>query len=176
MSVREVLKTITEETPIPIIVNNDTNIFLLESYVRGYHVYMNIWNATINDYLQCKIEENNEFDPSAVALLHDDCLEVKVAGHVPIHLSKIFHRFLKLPFCSISAVVIGKRVNHGAGDGLEIPVEYKFFGDARAASSAENQIKKAEKNVNILVKKMYEIIPIKQNIYIKDIKKNQNLS
>ena len=114
---------------------------------------MNIWNATINDYLQCKIEENNEFDPSAVALLHDGCLEEKVVGHVPIHLSKIFHRFLKLSFCSISTAVIGKRVNRGAGNGLEIPVEYKFFGDARAVSWAENQIKKTEKNVNILLKK-----------------------
>ena len=55
--------------------------------------------------------------------LHDDCLEEKVVGHVPIHLSKIFHRFLKLPFCSISAVVIGKRVNRDACDRLEIPVE-----------------------------------------------------
>ena len=103
---------------------------------------MNIWNATINDYLQCKIEENKEFDPSAVALLHDNCLEEKVVGHVP-----------KLPFCSISAVVIGKRVNRGAGDGLEITVEYKFFGDARAVSWAENQMKKTEENVNILLKK-----------------------
>ena len=145
MSAREVLKTINEETPIPIIVNNNTSIFLLESYARGYHVYMNIWNATINDYLQCKIEENNEFDPSALALLYDDCLEEKVVGHVPIHLSKIFHRFLKIPFCSISAVVIGKRVNRGAGDGRETPVEYKFFCDARAVSWAENQIKKLKR-------------------------------
>ena len=106
---------------------------------------MNIWNATINNYLQCKIEESNEFDPSAVALLHDDCLKEKVVGHVPIHLSKIFHRFLKLRFCSISAVVIGKRVNRGAEHGLEIPVEYKFFGDARAVSWAENQIKKLKR-------------------------------
>ena len=90
MCAREVLKTITEEIPIHIIVNNDTGIFLLESYLRGYHVYMNIWNATINSYLQCKIEENNEFDPWAVALLHGDCLEEKVVGHVPIRLSKIF--------------------------------------------------------------------------------------
>ena len=68
---------------------------------------MNIWNATINDFLQCKIEENNEFHTWAVALLHDDCLEEKVVGHVPIHLSKIFYRFLKLAFSRTSAVVIG---------------------------------------------------------------------
>ena len=127
---------------------------LLQSYVRGYHVYMNIWNATINDFLQFKIEENNEFDHWAVALLHDDCLEEKVVGHAPIHLSKIFYRFLKLPFSSISAVVIGKRVNRGAGDGLkQDSSEYRFFGDKRAVSWAENQVKKIEKIVNALVNK-----------------------
>ena len=99
MSAREVLKTITEETPVSIIVNNGTSILLLESYVCGYRVYTNIWNATINDYLQCKIEENNEFDPSTVALLHDDCLEEKVVGHVPIHLSKIFHQLQYIGSC-----------------------------------------------------------------------------
>ena len=108
-------------------------------------MFVVIWNATINNYLQCKIEENNEFDSWAVSLLHGDCLVEKVVGRVPIHLSKIFHRFLKLPFCSISTVVIGKRVNRGAGDGLEIPVEYKFFGDARAVSWADNQIKKLKR-------------------------------
>ena len=101
---------------------------------------MNIWNATINDFFQCKIEENNEFDHWAVALLNDDSLEEKVVGHVPIHLSKIFYRFLKLPFSSISEVVIGKRVNRGEGEGFEIPVEYRFFGDKSAVSWAENKV------------------------------------
>ena len=53
--------------------------------------------------------------PWAFALLHDDCLEEKVVGHIPIHLSKIYFRFLKLLFSSISAVVVGKRVNRGTG-------------------------------------------------------------
>ena len=70
MSACEVLETITEETPIPIIVNNHTGIFLPKLYACGYHVYMNIWNATINDYLQCKIEEKKKLDPSAIVLLH----------------------------------------------------------------------------------------------------------
>ena len=43
MSAREVLKTITEETPI--IVNNDTGIFLLESLCS--------WLLCIHEYLEC---------------------------------------------------------------------------------------------------------------------------
>ena len=85
--------------------------------------------------------------------MHDYCLEEKVVGHVPIHLSKIFYPFLKLPVSIILAVVIGKRVNRGSGDGLEISAEYRFFVDKRAVSWAENQVKQIEKIVNALVNK-----------------------
>ena len=153
MSAREVLKTITEETPIPIIVHNDTSIFLLESYVCGYHVYMNIWNATINDYFQCKIEETTSSTHRQLPFCMMIVWKKKLLGKFLFTYQKYLIDFRNFLFCTISAVVIGKRVNRGAGDGLKIPVEYKFFGDARAVSWAENQIKKTEKNVNILVKK-----------------------
>ena len=34
-------------------------------------------------------------------------------------------------------MVIGKRMNRGAGNKLEIPVEYRFFGGKRVASWGE---------------------------------------
>ena len=49
-----------------------------------------------------------------------------------MHSSRTFYRFLKLPGCSLSVTVTSKKVNRGAGDGLEIPAEYRFFGDKRA--------------------------------------------
>ena len=78
------LKNTSEDTPIPIVINKTSCTFLLRSYFRGHHVYMKVWNATINDSLQCEIEESNEFHPSVVALIHD-CLKRKVVGHVPYH-------------------------------------------------------------------------------------------
>ena len=45
-----------------IFINNDTGIFLLNSYVRGNQAYMDVWNAIINDSEHCKNEEHNEFD------------------------------------------------------------------------------------------------------------------
>ena len=52
MFVRELLKITSGDTPIPIFINNGTVIFLLQSYVRGYHVYMKLENATISAMLQ----------------------------------------------------------------------------------------------------------------------------
>ena len=45
--------------------------------------------------LRCKIEENNKFDSSAAAIIHDDCLNQEVLN-VPLHVSKTFYRSLKL--------------------------------------------------------------------------------
>lgn len=47
----------------------------------------------------------------------------KVVGHVLLPLSEIFYCFLKLHDCGISAIVIGKQMNRGAGDELEISIK-----------------------------------------------------
>ena len=71
-----------------------------------------------------------------------------LVGHVPINLSKILHQFLKIPNCTIGCNVTGKRVNRGAGYGLEIPVQYIFVGAEKAVEWAEKYIRKVFENVN----------------------------
>ena len=102
------MKNVSEDNPVSVAINNGTGIFPLVSYICGYYVYIKVWNDTINDSLQCKIKENNKFDPSAVALIHDDGIKQKVVGLAPFHISKIFCRFLKLLDCSTLAMVAGK--------------------------------------------------------------------
>ena len=86
------LKNLSVGTPT-IFINNNTDIFLLNSYVRGYHAYMNVLNAIISNSVHFKNEEGNEFDITAVALIRDDCLKQNVVGHVPIHLPRTFYSF-----------------------------------------------------------------------------------
>ena len=93
MAVVELLKNLSVGTPTSIFINNNTDIFLLNSYVREYRAYMNIWNTTISDSVHFKNEEGSEFNITAVALILDDCLEQNVVGHVPIHLPRTFYCF-----------------------------------------------------------------------------------
>ena len=72
MVIAESLKNMSVGTPIKIFINSDTDIFLLNFYLRGYHTYMDVCNAINNVSLYCKNEEGNEFDTTAVAL---DCLK-----------------------------------------------------------------------------------------------------
>ena len=101
----------------------------LDSFVRGYHAYMDISIPIVGDENFClKSENENQHDKFAVAIV----LEERIVGHVPKNLSKIFHQFMKIPNGAIGCKVTGKRVNRGVGYGLEIPVQYRFIGVKKA--------------------------------------------
>ena len=93
-------------------------------------------------------EDGNEYDKNVVVVIIDG----KTGGHIPNNLSKIFKCFLTVPNYTIKCTVIGKRVNHGAGYGLEIPVNFKFLGPAKAIQWAENAVKKIIQNIDQRVK------------------------
>ena len=100
---------------------------------------MDVWTPKVGDEnLYLEPEDGNEYDKNAVVVIIDG----KTGGHIPKNLSKTFKCFLTVPNCTIKCTVIGKRVNHGAGYGLEIPVNFKFFG------SQSNSVgrKRCEKN------------------------------
>ena len=76
-----------------------------------------------DENLYLEPEDEKEFDKNAMALITDR----KTGGQIPKDLNKTFERFLTLPNCTVKCTVIGKRVNHGAGYRLEIPVNFKFL-------------------------------------------------
>ena len=49
---------------------------------------------------------------------------------------------MKIPNCAIACKVTGKRVNCGAGYGLEISVQQRFISAKKAVEWAEKNIKK----------------------------------
>ena len=130
------LKNIDQEIELILIKQKQYD---LDSFVRGYHAYIDIWKPKVGDENFClKSENENQLDKFAVAIV----LEERIVGHVPKNLSKKFHQFMKIPKCTIRCKVTGKRVNCGAGYGLEIPVQYRFIGAEKAVEWAEKNIKK----------------------------------
>ena len=51
---------------------------VIELFVRGYHVYRNIWEAAIGKELPCEWETRNTKDRYAVAVKNDST----VVGHL----------------------------------------------------------------------------------------------
>ena len=55
--------------------------------------------------------------------------EDEIVGHIPLQMSQYVSKFLKRMTNIGKTIVTGKRVNRGAGYGLEIPCSYIFYGD-----------------------------------------------
>ena len=42
--------------------------YVVDSYVRGFHVYQDIWTPTTGERLSCQMEDSNAFDPPAACV------------------------------------------------------------------------------------------------------------
>ena len=137
------------DVEIPILIANSFSVLKHNSYTRGYHVYMDIWKPLIGDgNLRCKREDDNIHNVNAVAVIHSNHIGPRVVGHVPFLYSSTFKKFLSLPNHTIRVLVTGKRINLGAGYGLEIPVEYVFNGNEKALQWAKKNLDNIDANVN----------------------------
>jgi hypothetical protein len=67
---------------------------------------------------------------------------VDVVGHIPKNMAPYVSKFLKRASNSASVTVKGKRINRGAGYGLEIPCVYTFRGDQFSLTWLRNKIRK----------------------------------
>ena len=61
----------------------------------------------------------------AVAIVEDSG---RIVGHIPLGLSRIVSSLLTRSNHKVTAKICGKRINRGAGLGLEIPVIYTIYG------------------------------------------------
>ena len=79
-------------------------------------------------FVICTRETDNPHDNYAVSIIRNSY----VVGHVALGLSKTFSNFLSLPASTMLCIVTGKRLNRGAGLGLEIRVRYQARGHEKA--------------------------------------------
>ena len=94
----------------------------IESIVRGYHVYMDIWSPSVGDAFALEIDELNVHDRYAVATKVNDL----VVGHVPREFSKVVFYFIRNGG-RVTGEVCGRRQRSTTHmKGLEIPCVYKF--------------------------------------------------
>ena len=63
----------------------------VESCVRGFHVYQDVWVPVIGETLPCRRETDNSEDRYAVAYYKSE----EVVGHVPRKISRLCTAFLR---------------------------------------------------------------------------------
>ena len=96
----------------------------INSYIRGYHAYADVWVPAVGETLLVKPEPTNAKDNNAVAVLKD----TTIVGHVLQNFSPRLFQFLRRDFNKAFAVIQGERMNRGAGYGLEVPCIYRLYG------------------------------------------------
>ena len=64
---------------------------IIETVIRAYHIYKEIWAASIGEVLLCARETANVHDPYAVAVI----LRSITVGHVPRALSAVCSLFFR---------------------------------------------------------------------------------
>ena len=130
---------------IETILDNQIKIKLFfDSYVRGFHVYKDVWSSLIGEeVLECFHEKENK--TFAVAVYRNDLSRRINVGHVPINISKLLVKFLQLPNSFPTCKVTGRRVNRGAGYGLEIPVNYTCTGHQKTVDWIKKKINEEKK-------------------------------
>ena len=94
--------------------------FQLESAIGGHHIYNTVWTPCLGETLSLRIEDENQHDSFAVAIVKND----DVVGHAPRNLSRVFYFFLSHDG-AISAEITGHRK---FGCGLEVPCLYTLTG------------------------------------------------
>lgn len=106
----------------------------ISSFIRGFHVYRDVWTPVLHEELSLRCEVNNPVSGEAVAVIKD--MDI-VVGHVPANLAPILRGFLSRASDSGKVIVTGGQVNRGAGLGLEIPCIYRLYGGERYVQRLE---------------------------------------
>ena len=101
--------------------------FTIDSMIRGYHVYKDVWSSFIGEMLYCRRDVRNHHDPFAAAV----CKGTTVVGHMPRKISAACYVFLGKAGATITGKVTGsRRYSHDLPQGgMEIPWVMKFAGD-----------------------------------------------
>jgi len=89
--------------------------FKIDSVVRGYHIYKDVWDARIGTELSCLPESSNQEDHYAVAVMNG----ALVVGHVPRKISVICNLFLRHSGIMVCRVT-GPR-QYSTEGGLDVP-------------------------------------------------------
>ena len=98
---------------------------MVESCIRGYHVFQHIWAPIHGEVLSCSREHGNRSDPFAVALKKGE----DIVGHVPRRFSCARSLFLQSGGLLVCKVSGDRRYSRDLPQGgMEIPRVCTFSG------------------------------------------------
>ena len=121
----------------------------MESCVRGYHYYQNIWDPVIDEVLACVREDGNPHDRYVVAVYKD----TRVVGHVARKISTVCYLFLRKGGAISCVVTDIRRYSYDLPQGgMEIPCLLKFRGNSNILKQLLQRDKDEDINAEVSLK------------------------
>ena len=125
-----------DELPIALITTLD-----LETFIKGHHVYKDIWTPKQGEQLDVLMEPDNRMDKFAVCMKINE----KIVGHLKKGTSERFAKtifyFLRSDAYSRAwAKVTGKRCNLGNGEGIQVHYKLSLSGQPRFVSLLRKEL------------------------------------
>ena len=117
------------ESRSDVYIDTGMSFLLVETVVRGYHVYQVLWEPRVGETFIALHESGNGHDRHAMAIYRDSDAGV-VVGHLPREIAKTCHYFTRHDG-KISGRVTGRRIHSEEAGGMEIPCRLKFAGSSR---------------------------------------------
>ena len=99
----------------------------IDSFIRGFHEYRDVWQPVVGESLILKKEPTNNKDRLAVCVQK----EGQIVGHVPRNLAPLFFHFLTRDVNKGFSTVSAAPVNRGPGVGMEVQCVYKLYSSSR---------------------------------------------
>ena len=127
-----------DELPIVLITTLD-----LETFIKGHHVYKDIWTPKQGEQLDVLMEPDNRMDKFAVCVKINE----KIVGHLKKGTSgrfakTIFYFLRSDAYSSAWAKVTGKRCNLGDGEGMQVPCKLSLSGQPKFVSLLRKELMK----------------------------------
>ena len=121
--------------------------FTSKSVIQSYHIYKEVWEASLGETMACTIESGNIFDPFTVSVAK----EVEIIDHVPRKIFAVCSLFLQHHGCITCRVTGWQQFSRDLPqDGLEI---LTFQGEKKHVGKLQKliEILAAEDSLMVIV-------------------------
>ena len=110
-------------------------------WLRGFHVYKEIWKPTVEELLRCSHERNSIYYRYAIAANKrlTGSLADSILGHLPREISRVLALFMRAGMVHLKVTDENHRRSPLIRGGLEIPVEVICEVDDKPRNRANNE-------------------------------------
>ena len=125
----------------------DDVLFIFDSCIRGYHLYKDLWNATLGETLACIKEWGNRNNAFTVAVQSDS----NIVGHVHRHISCICMLFIHTGGL-LNCLITGSRryFRDLPQERMEIPCQHIFSGNEDLIKKIRGCLEELQGKVSVI--------------------------